>query len=154
MTRVAGQTRQDGIATVEFTIVLPLLLLIFLAVAEFGRAFMQYNQLTRAVHDSTRLLATEAIGNASGVVTLDAALMQKARNIVVYGNVNGTGPALLPGLAPGNVTVTNLGNGNFSVLVQYTYQPIIGPSLPDLVQGGSYNTGFTLRAEVVMRALS
>jgi Flp pilus assembly protein TadG len=130
------------------------LLLLFLAVAEFGRAFLQYNQLTRAVRDSTRLIATEAIGNASGVVTVDAALISKARNLVVYGNAGGTGTPLLPGLAPGNVTLTDLGNGNISVLAQYTYQPLIGPSLPDVVQGGTFNTGFTLRAEVIMRALS
>ena len=40
-----------GIAMVEFVIVLPICLILLMATAEFGRAFMQYNTLTKAVRD-------------------------------------------------------------------------------------------------------
>jgi Flp pilus assembly protein TadG len=139
---------------VEFTVALPLLLFLILAVAEFGRAFLQYNQLTRAVQDGVRLVASEAVGNSTGVINLDAALVATAKNLVVFGNTAGTGTALLPGLTAANVTVSNLGGGNIAVSVTYSYQPIIGTRIPDLVQGGPVATLFTLRAEGRMRAIS
>lgn len=154
MRRTADKSGQTGVATVEFTIVLPLLLFLILAVAEFGRAFLHYNQLTRAVQDSSRMVATKAARGASGTVYLDPTLVTEAKNLVVYGNVGGTGTPLLPGLTPTNVTIADKTNGNVSVLVTYTYQPIIGGGLPDLLLGGTINTGFTLRAEVIMRFLS
>ena len=154
MHRAAKKSAQAGIAAVEFTVALPLLLFLFLAVSEFGRAFLQYNALTRAVQDSARQVASEAIGNGTGVVVLDAALLATAKNLVVFGNSGGTGTALLPGLTVANVTVTNLGGGNIAVAVAYAYQPMIGTRIPDLVQGGPTPTLFTLRAEVRMRAIS
>lgn len=149
-----NKSRQAGVSAVEFTIALPLLLFLFLAIAEFGRAFLQYNTLTRAVRDSARYVATNAIGNSTGVVTIDAALITQARNLVVYGNVGGTGTVLLPGLAPANVTVTDLGSNNVAITANYAYQPMIGTSLPDLVRGGSVGTTFTLTSQVIVRAIS
>ncbi len=145
---------QAGVAAVEFTIALPVMLLLFLAVVEFGRAFLQYNALTRAVQDSARLVASEALRGQAGTVNLDAALIATARSLVVFGNSAGTGVALLPGLTPGNVTVRDLGSGNIAVSATYLYQPMIGTGIPRMVQGGQIATGFTLRAEVVMRAIS
>jgi Flp pilus assembly protein TadG len=149
--RVPGQR---GLAIVEFTIVLPLLLFLFLAVAEFGRAFLQYNLLTHAVRDSARFVASKALLGQAGSVNLDAATISQARSLVVYGNVGSTGSPLLPGLATGNVTVSSVGGGNIAVLATYPYQPMIGAGIPDLVGVGRFAMRFNLSAEVVIRAIS
>ncbi len=154
MDRNRNKAAQAGLATVEFTIALPVLLLLLLAVTEFGRVFHQYNTLTRAVQDSARLVASKALRGQAGTVNLDAALVATARSLVVYGNTAGTGAALLPGLTPGNVTVRDLGGGNIAVSATYNYQPMLGSGIPDMVQGGQIPTRFSLRAEVVMRAIS
>lgn len=149
-----NRSAQTGVATVEFAVALPVLLFLFLGVVEFGRAFLQYNMLTRAVQDAARLVASEALRGQAGTVNLDAALLTTARNLVVFGNGGGTGGALLPGLTPGNILVRDLGGGNIAVSATYAYQPMIGTAIPDVVRGGNVNTRFTLRAEVVVRAIS
>jgi len=154
MHRNFNRSAQRGVAVVEFTIALPLLMFLFLAVSEIGRAFLQYNSLTRAVRDSARLVSTRAFAGQSGVVSLDPAVVTAARNLVAYGNPQGAGPALLPGLAPGNVTVRDAGGNNIAVSVTYNYQPMIGTALPNLLGGGAIATTFTLSAEVIMRAIS
>jgi Flp pilus assembly protein TadG len=148
------RSAQGGVAAVEFVVALPVLLFMMLGVAEFGRAFLQYNILTRTAQDTARMVASEALRGQAGTVNLDATLVTAARNVAVFGNAGGTGSALLPGLTPGNVTIRNLGGGNFAVAIAYAYQPMIGIAVPDVVQGGSLGTRFTLTAEVVMKAIS
>lgn len=146
--------RQRGVAAVEFTIALPLLLTLFLAVVELGRAFLQYNTLSHAVRNGARALAEVAEEGTTGIVVLKAADITVAQNLVVYGNAAGSGAPLLPGLGTGNVTVRDAGSNNIAVSVTYTYQPIIAPGPPDLIQGGTFFSGvFNLRAEAIMKAL-
>ncbi len=154
MHRNLNRSAQRGVAVVEFTIALPLLMFLFLAVSELGRAFLHYNALTRAVRDSARLVSTKAFLGSGNVVNLTATVQTTGKNLVVYGNPQGTGPALLPGLVPGNVTVRDAGSNNIAVSVTYNYQPMIGTALPNLVGAGSIATTFTLSAEVIMRAIS
>jgi hypothetical protein len=40
------------------------------------------------------------------------------------------------------------------VSASYNYQPMIGTALPNLLGTGSMATTFTLRTEVIMRAIS
>jgi Flp pilus assembly protein TadG len=138
---------------VEFTIALPLMLVLFMAVSELGRAFLHYNALTRAVRDSARHVADKALLGQSGTVNIDATLNNEARNLLVYGKTGGGGQPILPGLAPGNVTVANAGNGNISVTVQYQYQPMLAPDIPALIGGGTTGGTYAMRAQVVMKAL-
>jgi Flp pilus assembly protein TadG len=154
MTIGRRKSAQTGLAAVEFTVALPLLLFLLLAVSEFGRAFLQYTTLTHAVRDGVRLAASQAMLGQSGSVSLDAALVTSVRNLVVYGNTAGTGTALLPGFVPANVTVSDLGGGNIAVMAAYRYQPMIGTAIPKLVSSGSIATTFTLTAQVVTRAIS
>lgn len=57
---------RDGVASVEFVIILPLLLL-FLAVAiDFGRLFMDYHAISKSIRDATRYL-TRVDGGPSGL---------------------------------------------------------------------------------------
>lgn len=151
--RSIGSSRQKGVAIIEFTIILPFILFLILAVAEFGRAFMYYNTLTRAVRDSTRYVASNALKGQSQIVEIDANLITAAKNLVEYGNAAGMGtPSILAG-SGGTVTVTDEGNGVISVLASYPYSPMLGSVLPDFVGVGGITTPFTMRAQVTMKAI-
>ena len=138
---------------VEFTIVLPILLILLMGVAEFGQAFWHYNTLTKSVEDGARHVAGRALQGSTGVVSVSAGLQAEGRNLVVYGNVLGAGGALLPGLNTSHVTVANAGMGNVTVSAAYPYAPIFG-FLPGFFYGSGANaTGITLQTAVTMRAL-
>ena len=87
------KTRQPGVALVEFAFVLPLLLALSLAAAELGRAVYRYNTTAKTVRDAVRYLSVQTPGTHAA----------EARNLVVYGNLAGTGPALDSALAAANV---------------------------------------------------
>ncbi len=138
---------------VELAIVTPLMLLLIFATAEFGRAFMQYNTLTKSVRDSVRHVASRALLGQTGVVQIDAALTLEAQNLVVYGSINAAGNLpLLPGLTPADVTVATAGAGDIVVSASYAYQPI-NSVLPGFGIGPDRSSLFTFRAAVTMRAL-
>ncbi len=88
---------ERGQSLVEFAMVLPLLLLIALGVVEFGRAYYQYNTLTKAVREGARYMSIHAY---------DTDELARAKNMTVFGNREGTGSPCLPGLAVGNIAVT------------------------------------------------
>jgi len=50
---------EGGAAMVEFAIVLPILIMFFLGIVDFGRAFYLYNNLTNAVREGARLGAVQ-----------------------------------------------------------------------------------------------
>jgi len=146
--------RQQGIAAVEFAITLPLLLLLMLATAEFGRLFSQYDTLTKSVRDSARYVASKAAVGSTSVVNIDSATALAAQNLAVYGNVNGTGSTLLPGLKAGNITAADAGNGYISVTASYTYSPMLGSSIPTFgLTTKPLSLSFTLNTVVTLRAL-
>jgi len=144
---------QKGVAILEFTIALPLLLLLMLATVEFGRALSQYDTLTKAVRDSCRYVASKAAVGTTSVVSVTPQLQTEGGNLAAYGNINGTGTTLLPGLAPGNVTVSDAGNGYVSVSATYAYTPIIGGTLPTFGLTNPISLNLSLQAAVTMRAL-
>lgn len=80
--------RQNGVALIEFALVLPFLLLLAFITTEYGRALYQYNTLAKSVRDAVRFLS---IHDPDTMTT-------QARNLVVYGNVTNTGAPLVPGL--------------------------------------------------------
>ena len=85
--------KQRGVALVEFALILPFLLLISIIAVEFGRAIWHYNQLTKAVRDAARYLSVQTPGTR----------IAQARNLVVYGNLAGTGDPLVIGLTAAHV---------------------------------------------------
>jgi Flp pilus assembly protein TadG len=143
--------RQRGIAAVEFAIALPVLLILLIATAELGRMLSQYDTLNKSVRDGARYLASNAL--QAGVMTVTAAEQTATRNLVVTGNVNGTGTALLPGLTASNVTASGSTSGYVTVSASYTYQPILTASLPMFGYHSSVSLDIPLTATVVMRAL-
>jgi Flp pilus assembly protein TadG len=151
MTRAPAHER--GIATVEFTIALPLLLMLVFAVTEIGRAMVRYNTLTKALQEGARYAAANALLGGTGAVNVDAQLLQAVRNVVVYGNVAGTGSASLPSFQPSQVLVVDLGGDLVRVDASYPYVPLFGTVLPTFRPGTAIATSFTMQASVTMRAL-
>ena len=150
-----GARRSRGIAVVEFVITAPFLLLLLLAGAELGRAFVQYATLSHSIRDSARFVSDNAINGTTGVVDLDNAIITQARNLAVYGNIAGTGNAKLPNYLPGQIQVINVGNSNIQVTASYPYQPMLGVTLPTIVMGtGPISQTFNMQVAVTMRAIS
>ena len=86
-----------GLQLVELALTLPVLILLFAAVAEFGRYFQSYTTLAKGSRVAARHLATARYAGCE-----DAA----AKNLVVYGNLAGTGDPIVNGLTTGNVTIS------------------------------------------------
>ncbi len=146
-------SRSNGVAIIEFIIVLPICLILIMATAEFGRAFMQYNTLTKSIRDGVRYVAANALVGSTGVVSINGTVQVRAQNLVVYGNTAGTGSAILPGLTTGAVTVAGAGGGNVSLSVTYPYGSIF-VFVPGYFYGGNTATnGYSLQAAITMRAL-
>lgn len=149
----ASLRRCHGLALVEFVIILPICLMLIMATAEFGRAFLQYNTLSKAVRDGSRYVAGKALFGSTGTVSVTPSLATQTKNLVVYGNVLGVGTPLLPDLAVADVAVANAGGGNVSVTANYPYTPIFA-FVPRFSFGGNINvSGYTLQTSVTIRAL-
>jgi Flp pilus assembly protein TadG len=152
--------QQRGFAIVEFLIILPLLLLLLLGTAEFGRTLYQYNTLTKAVRDGARYLATNAPLGSTNSIVIDATDQAETENLVVYGNSLGAGAPLLPGLTTADVTVGCMGGGmsctgveHIVVTARYAYQPMIGVALPAFGLGSDISLNYTLSSTVTMRVM-
>ena len=87
------KTRQKGTALVELALILPLLLLLTFVTTEFGRAMFEYNVITKSTRDAVRYLSFQTPGTK----------ISEARNLIVYGNLGGTGTPLVRGLTLANV---------------------------------------------------
>ena len=104
--RICNQN-QKGSSVAEFAIVAGLFFMLIFAVIEFGRLLYTHNALT----DAARRGARYAVLHAQNTTCV--------KNVVVYGETHinpatcaPTGPALINGLGPNNVTVTYAGSGS------------------------------------------
>ena len=151
--RPAPTRAQRGVATIEFAICVPVLLLLMLSTAEIGRLLFQYNTLAKAVRDGARYAVNNAASDGTRRVNLSAQRINETINLVRTGNIAGTGTRLLPG-TPVAVTVTpNNLTGFVTVSATYAYVPMLG-SIPTFGFGnGPINLSMNLPATVVMRAL-
>ena len=149
--------RQQGLAIVEFTLVLPVLLLLLLAFGEFGRMLYQYNVLLQASRDADRFVASQAWNSTLGQVALSSTLLTQTKNVAVYGVPANTGTAVVSGLTTGNVVVAAVGTDHVRVTITYTFCPVIGGgncggSIPGFF-GNQIALSIPLVATTVMRAL-
>ncbi|SFP30446.1 TadE/TadG family type IV pilus assembly protein [Pseudomonas borbori] len=144
---------QRGVAMVEFAIALPLLLLLLLAIGEFGRMLYHYNNLLQANRDAVRYLAGHSWNTTLGRVVIDTTLTTRTKNLAVYGvPVAQPGNEVVPGLTTANVTVSTIGTEHVQVSINYVFQPVIGGSLPALI-GNAIPLNIPLVATTVMRGL-
>ncbi|HEX8558891.1 MAG TPA: TadE/TadG family type IV pilus assembly protein [Pyrinomonadaceae bacterium] len=120
---------ERGTQLVELAIVMPLLLALFAATAEFGRYFYSYSTLAKATRAGARYLATTPVKPGGANAAEDA----RVKRLVVYGDANasdGSKP-LLPGLSVGHVEITRTGPvpsvpDTVTVrIVNYNYAPLV-----------------------------
>jgi len=93
---------EQGVQLLEVAIVIPILLVLFAAVAEFGRYFYEYTTVAKASRIGARYLASKSVNSATDYESI-------AKNLVVYGNAAGTGDPVLSGLTTDHVVVTYQG---------------------------------------------
>lgn len=98
---------QNGVALVEFALILPLLLLLTFATTEYARAIYEYNSLTKSVRNAARYLTTKAYG-PTGCLSAKQAYHTTATNIAVYGNPAGSGQPLARGLTTANIAAGDI----------------------------------------------
>lgn len=95
---------------VELAIILPLLLIIFLGIAELGRALLFQHRLTSAVEAGARFAAraTGAVDMTDCTTTggVWTTAETSAKQLVTFGQLNGGTDPVVPGLAMDNVVVS------------------------------------------------
>lgn len=117
-----------GQSLVEFTLVLPMFLLLLIGIAEFGRAWMTRNILTGAAREAVRIAAVQ--GNA-------ASALSRANGILGSAGISGASVNIIDDGTP---------FGTCSVTVTYNFPVTVAGFLPGLT-----GTNFPLTASTTMR---
>ncbi|MCL7461218.1 TadE/TadG family type IV pilus assembly protein [Pseudomonas sp. NW5] len=148
--RTSG-TRQGGFAIIEFTLCIPVLLLLLLAVGEVGRLLSHYNVLLQSSRDAAGYAARHVTDPVTRNINLDR-IQPVVSNLAVYGSPAALTEPLLPGLATDAVEVVAEGDEHVRVTIRYTFRPAIRQALPGLF-GEPIALDIELVASTVMRAL-
>jgi len=147
-----GRFRGDerGVQLVEVALVIPIMLLLFGAVAEFGRYFYEYTTAAKAARVGARFLASKSVNSSTNYEL-------QAKNLVVYGNIGGTGDPVLPGMTINNVDIQYAGvtsgvPDTVTVnIVSYQHQSIV--NLGALLKNTALSTNVDVKPSVTMRYL-
>ena len=147
-----GRFRSDerGVQLVEVAIVIPILFVLFGAVAEFGRYFYEYTTAAKAARVGARFLASKSVNSSTNYEL-------QAKNLVVYGNIGGTGDPVLPGMTINNVDIQYAGvtsgvPDTVTVnIVSYQHQSIV--NLGALLRNTALSTNVDVKPSVTMRFL-
>ena len=139
---------QKGVAIVEFTILLPLFLLLLLSIMEFGRAFYTYAELEKMSRDSARYLFSE-VTKGSSIANLTEESTNKAKNLAVCGKVITCTSPLIKSLDVSHVNITPDGN-SIKVEIQYPYQPVLS-AIPSFFSNNEINLNLILTSSYSVR---
>lgn len=141
---------ERGVQLVEMAIVIPMMLVLFAAVAEFGRYFHEYTTLAKASRLGARYLISKSVNSSVNYESI-------AKNIVVYGNATGSGSPILTGLSVENVQVTYAGpvagipDTVTVTIVNYPHVPLF--NLGALLNNTSLSLAVNVKPSVTMRYL-
>ncbi|HEY5883730.1 MAG TPA: TadE family protein [Pyrinomonadaceae bacterium] len=134
-------SHEKGAALAELAILVPFLILMVAAVAEFGRFFQNYTTISKGTRSAARYLSNHKY---------DVDSQAAARNIVVCGKLTcAGGDALVPGLSTANVCIETTGTPRietFTVSLPRVSGGGCGAPLnytPWFNIGALLNTGFT-----------
>lgn len=149
-------SKQRGLAAVEATIILPVILLLLLSIGEFGRMLYQYNTLTKALRAGVR---TVSVAEGDNYV-LDDNLKSRTRNMILYGQETAGSSTVLPGLEYADVSFSDPFNMPASsedryvkVNVSYDWVPMFGNSFNTFF-GEAISLNFPLTTSMTMRVLN
>lgn len=121
--RLARRAARDerGTQLVELTLVLPVMILLFASVAEFGRFFYTYSTLSKAARSAARYTTTRQF---------DGNDIAQAKSLAVFGDPSGacTGTPILDGLTCASLDIQQTTSNGTQVVtarvINYQYQPI------------------------------
>ena len=141
--RRSAAPRSRGQALVEFSLVLPLFLLLFMVVMDLGTAVFTYNSLTNAAREGARL----------AIVNQDtASVIQRAENQVSIGEINAPNVTIAfyqeatNGTPDTSSTCSPVAVGCLAVVTfESTYKPIT-PIIGRIL----FKNGVTLTAQTVL----
>jgi len=139
-----------GVQLLEIAFVIPILLVLFAAVAEFGRYFYEYTTLAKGSRIGARYLASKSVMSSTNYQAI-------AKNLIVYGNTAGTGSPILSGLTTDNVSVTYAGGTTGlpeTVTVSitgYEHDPLF--DLGGLLNNDDFSLAIEVKPSVTMRFL-
>jgi len=139
---------QRGNALVEFALVLPLLLLIFAGIVDFGFLFQRYEVITNAAREGAR------IGVLPGYD--EAAVQQRVLDYVQAGLSMSADDAAAAVGTPDVQTVmlaaaTGAPFAATQVTVSFTYNYLIIGPIVNLVTGGDWAASITINSRSTMR---
>ena len=145
----AKNSKEQGFAAIELTIILPFLLLIIFATADFGRLLYQYNALNKTVRNASRYLA----GNTklgTGVYKIRPDVATKVTTYIKYGGPGSVTP-LLPNLTSSTIDLSL--SGKFvTISVSYPWQPLFSDMFTTFGLGNDIDMSFPLVSTYTMRA--
>lgn len=148
---VASITKQRGLAAIEFTMVLPFLLLLIFACAEFGRLMFQYNALNKTVRDASRYLTANAKLGDTDLINIKDAVALDVKKLIRYGQSNSS-TMLLPNLQDDDISFSV--SGDFiTITVTYDWQPIFSDTFTTFGLGDDIDLSFPMVSTYTMRAL-
>jgi uncharacterized membrane protein YvbJ len=141
--------KQSGVAVVETAIVISVLIILLLVSAEFGRLFYHSNEFTKSIRNAARYVSNDAI-NSALVMEINDDTRIKAKNLLIYGDITGTGTSMFSGLTQENITISE-NDPYISIQAEWEYLTMFGSVLPNfgIASGDSY----TLKSGISMRAL-
>ena len=143
--------KQKGLAAIEFTMVLPFLLLLIFACAEFGRLMFQYNALNKTVRDASRYLTANAKPGDTDLVNIKDAVVLDVKRLIRYGQSTSS-TLLLPNLQDDDISV-NVSGDFITITVTYDWQPIFSDTFTTFGLGNDIDLSFPMVSTYTMRAL-
>ncbi|MFP2769948.1 TadE/TadG family type IV pilus assembly protein [Oceanisphaera sp. KMM 10153] len=156
MKSIRRPSSQQGIAIVEATIVLPLVLLLMLSIGEFGRMIYQYHIMTKAVRAGTHHLGPENWHNDD----LERPMMEdKIKKLIIYGNDTSGTNAILPGFNTSNISISYkkipAGSSYVYILIDanYDWQPVFGDKFNTFF-GNEIDLSFPLKTSITSRMMT
>jgi TadE-like protein len=141
---------ERGVQLVEVAIVIPILVLLFAGVAEFGRYFYEYTTLAKGARVGARFLASKSVMSGTD-------WKGPAKNLVIYGNTAGTGDPILPGTSDKNVDIKYVGGpaglpDTVTVtIINYKHEPLF--DLGKLLNNTKLSLNVAVKPSVTMRFL-
>ena len=137
---------ERGTQLVELSLVVPVMILLFGAVAEFGRFFYTYATLAKAARAASRYAITRPF---------DATNLGAAKSLAAYGDDSAgcSGTPVLTGLTCANIDLQQTTSGGSQLVtakvINYQYQPIL--DLGKLTGNSSISLKINVSPSVTMK---
>jgi Flp pilus assembly protein TadG len=140
---------ERGAALVEFALALPLLLVVFAGIVDFGFAFQRYEVVTNAAREGARLASLPGYDDQTSVDNRVRAYVMEGLNIT-SGNLGANMPAGSVTLTDADMTINGATFPTAVVTVSYQHNfLLLGPILGLINK--SWNGTITLTATSQMR---